>query len=302
MVPIALLVLAAVHGPPPPKPLALPAVAGLPALASPSFTPDGKRVLVVRSGPAAAALYLIPLAVPSREQAVELAPVEGLTWAALSHDGKRIAWLASGELWLAAAPGGDSPKDPERLYPPAAGDAPLGVKLGHAIWGPDDSWLLLQSPSGWARAQLDPPGLTPLAAHPVDLTGGNVVLGGDGTHAAFVRPTSGPGWINGAKVIAVNVATGQARLADFENDYTEVVLLPDAQLAGKDASGNLWVLRGKSRILWFQPPAVAGSGSIGDYALSLDGSKLAYVVSFPNGGRAQLWVGSAPRPPPWPRP
>ena len=304
MFPLALsLVLAAKPAapspPPPPKPLKLPEVTGLPLLASPSFTPDGKQLLVIRSGESGGKLYLVPLASPARAHPVDLAaalPVH----AALSHDGKRVAWLAGGELWLAPAPG-TAAATPSRLYPPKEGDAPLGGKLDHFLWGPDDDWLLVQSPSGWARLPVDGGAATPLAAHAVDLAGGTVVLGGDGIHAAFVRPTSGPGWINGAKVIGVNLATGQAQVADYDHDYTEVLALADAQLAGKDASGNLWVLRGKDRLLWFQPPTVAGAESVGDYALSLDGRRLAYVVSFGSGQRAQLWVGQAPRPPPWPK-
>ncbi|HUB08040.1 MAG TPA: hypothetical protein VMB50_13605 [Myxococcales bacterium] len=301
MSPLLLALLVAAAQPPPPKPVALPAARGLPLLGSPSFTPDGRSVLVVRSAASGdARLYLLPLSHPGREQALDTEAGVVPTRAALSHDGKRLAWLAAGELWVGPAPGGDA-GDPVRLYPPKSGDAPLGVKLSHFVWSPDDAWLLIQSPDGWGRVAADTGEVTPFGAHAIDLTGGSIVLGGDGLHAAFVRPTSGPGWINGAKVIGLNLATGQAQVADFDNDYTELLALSDSQLAGMDASGNLWVLRGKKRVLWFQPPAAGAHATVGDYALSLDGSRIAYVVSFASGAPSQLWVGAAPRPPPWPK-
>lgn len=277
-----------------PRSLALPALPGLPDLASPSFTPDGRSLLVVRAGPAGAKLYLVPVDTPNREKAIDVPGTP--SFAALSHDGKSLAWLSDGELWVAEASGAH----PRRLYPPAQGDAPLGTKLAHAAWAPDDAWLLIQSATGWLRVKADTGEVAQVALHPVDLAGGSVVLGGDGVHAAFVRPSSGPGWVNGARVIVANLETGQAQLADFDHDYVALLLLHDAQLAGEDGSGALWVLRGRSRLAYFTPPAVPANGSVRDWTLSLDGGRLAWIVG--EGAQARLWVAAAPKPPPWPKP
>ncbi len=294
---------------PPPQAVALPGLAGAPLVGSPSFTPDDKKVLVSRFGPSGGPaarngkLYLVPLDHPEETEEIDVVGSNdrGDFTAHLSPDGKRVAYLAGGELWVVAVPGSDaSPKDPERVYPPKEGDAPLGPKLSHFAWAIDGTWMLLESPLGWARLSGETGELAPLPLNPSDLTGGSLVLGPDGTHVAFVRPTSGPGWINGAKVIVLNIETGQAQVADFDHDYTEVAVLPDAQLLGKDASGNLWVLRGKRRVLYFQPPPVGGA-TAGRYTVSLDNTKLAYISTNGEGTRSQLFVGPAPRPPPWPK-
>jgi hypothetical protein len=287
--------------------VALPQLAAAPFLGSPSFTPDDKKVLVSRFGAHGGAtmrsgkLYLVPLDGPEDTEEIDVVGGNdhGDFSAHLSPDGKRIAYLADGELWLVAVPGSDaSPKEPARLYPPKEGDAPLGPKLSHVAWATDGSWLLLQSPLAWARLSGETGEVAILPLKASDLTTGSLVLGPDGTHVAFVRPTSGPGWINGAKVIVLNIETGQAQIADFDHDYTEVAVLPDAQLLGKDASGNLWVLRGKHRVLYFQPPPLEGA-TAGRYSVSLDNSRIAYISTNAQGTRSQLFVGPAPRPPPW---
>ena len=292
----------------PPKPVALAPLGGALLVGSPSFTPDDQKILVARFGPPTGAptrdgkLYLVALEHPAEAEFIDVAGSNdhGNFSAHLSPDGKRIAYLADGELWLVAVPGsGASPKEPARIYP-KEGDASLGPKLSHFAWATDGTWLLLQSPLAWARLSGETGEVAVLPLKPSDLTGGSLVLGPDGTHVAFVKPTSGPGWINGAKVIVLNIETGQAQVADFEHDYTEVSVLPDAQLLGKDASGNLWVLRGKRRLLYFQPPAVAGA-TAGQYALSLDNTRLAYISTSAQGTRSQLFVGPAPPAPPRPK-
>jgi hypothetical protein len=296
--------------PPPPQAVVLSPLAGAPLVGSPSFTLDNAKVLVSRFGPPrgqpslaghAGKIYLVPLDHPDEAEAIDVVGSNdhGAFNARLSPDGKYISYLADGELWVVAAPGSDaSPKEPERLYPPKEGAAPLGPKLSLATWAFGRTWLLIQSPLAWARVSVETGEIAVLPLKPSDLSGGSLVLGPDAQHAAFVRPSSGPGWVNGAKVVVLNIETGQAQIADFEHDYTEVAALPDGQLLGKDANGNLWVLRGGSRMLYFQPPTVAGA-SAGQYALSLDGSRIAYVSTNSAGTRSQLFVGEAPRPPPW---
>ncbi len=319
--------------PPPPRLGTLAPLAGAPLGGSPSFTPDGKKVLLSRFGPSRepmghrGKLYLVALDHPEDPEAIDILGNNdsGDFRARLSPDGKRIAYLADGELWVVDTPAseeadrpGRKPEEaglagrraeaggrsirtaPERLYPPKEGDAPLGPRLTQMAWVSDGTWLLIQSPLAWARVSVETGEVALLPLKPSDLTGGSLLLGPDGVHAAFVRPTSGAGWINGAKVVVLNLETGQAQIADFDHDYTEVAALPDGQLLGKDANGTLWVLRGRARVLYFQPPPNAGA-TAGQYTLSLDGSRLAYVSTTIEGTRSQLFVGGAPTPPPWPK-
>ncbi len=302
--------------PAPPREIRLPALAGAPLLGAPTFSPDGKKLLVARygageTGPLALGgkLWLVgtaPGAAPPEAIAVDGPNYGGRFEAALSPDGRRIAYLAGGELWVRAAPGSDAtPAEPTRLYPPKAGDAPLGEKVSHLCWSMDGTWLLVQSPLGWARVGVEKGEVAALPLKPVDLDGGSLVLGTDGIHAAFVRPTSGPGWINGARVVAINTETGQAALADFDNDYVALALLPDSQLLGEDAGGVLWVLHGHERGLYFRPPGLPEGATVSGYAVSLDGKRLAYVVTETRGGvptRSHLYVAGAPPLPKWPKP
>ncbi|MHB1845531.1 MAG: hypothetical protein ACYCWW_11940 [Deltaproteobacteria bacterium] len=294
--------------PAPPRPLALSPLPGAPLVGSPSFTPTGDALLIsryARPGEAkprpSEALYLVEVKAPRHPKVI---PVVGPSpdnhfSARLSWDGTQIAYLARGELWL--RPVGDGA--PRRLYPPKEGDAPIGPELSFAIFSPDQSWILLQSPRGWARLAIETGEIATLGLNAVDLTGGSLMLGPEGIHVAFVRPQSGAGWQNGAKVIALNLETGQAQLADFQNDYVAVLVLPDGQLLGEDTAGELWILRGNSRVSYFKPPALPSGTSVGEYALALNLSRIAFVTSRGEGKARQteLWVGGAPRPPPRPK-
>lgn len=289
----------------PPHRLALPANPTFPLVGSPCLTPDGKTlvfarfavphpVVLQRDGH----LFEAKVAKPSELTALKvLGPnVRNHFRAKLSLDGEKIAYLAQGELWVRPLADGTA----ERLYPPKEGSAPLGPALSHFAWGPDASWLLIQSPTGWARIAVAGGELAPLSLTPIDLSNGSLALRPDGRHVVFVRPRSGPGWENGARVITQNLETGQAQLADFDHDYTEVLALTDDEILGKDPDGALWALRGRTRLPYFRPPNVPKGSSVGQYVVSGDLTQLAYVVSQGNGfsfGRSELWVGPAPTPP-----
>ncbi len=295
----------------PPKPWPLPALRGAPLVGSPSFTPDGAQLLVSRFAAAGGAratrgdLYLVDAKRPRRERALPVAGAsEGGRYSArLSWDGKQIAYLASGELWLRPVAESGADAAPRRLYPPEKGDAPLGPKLDFALWSPDGSWLLLQSPLGWGRVAVQSGEVAALGLKPVDLTGGSLAMSPDGVHVAFVRPERGPGWANGVKVIALNLETGQAQLADFDHDYVETLVLPDGQLLGEDSGGELWVLRGSSRLSYFKPPPQPEGTTVGQYALAFDLSRIAFVATRGSGAaqRDELWIGVAPLAPPRPK-
>ncbi len=130
-----------------------------------------------------------------------------------------------------------------------------------------------------ARVKPSTAEIAPLALPPVDLTGGTVALSPDGEHASFVRPKAGTGWQNGAKVVLVNVASGQAQLADFENMYMETFFLQDGSPVGVDLVGTLWQLRGKDRKLEFKPPPAPKDTALGHATVSHDLSRLAYVAT-----------------------
>ncbi len=297
----------------PPRELRLPALPGSPLIGPPSFTPNGDRLLFARFAPDAplshdGRLWLVGTAAGAAAETVAVdGPNHGGDFQpALSRDGRRIAYLAGGELWVRAAPGSSAaPREPTRLYPPKEGGAPLGEGITHVSWSRDGTWLLLQSPRGWARVEVEKGELAPLTAPPLDLTGGSLVLGLDGVHAAFVRPRSGPGWQNGARIVVLNTETGRGQLADFDNDYVEVLLLPDGQLLGEDGGGALWSLHGRQRTLYFRPPPAPSGATIGSYAVSPDARRIAYVVTQTRGGlpfRCRLFSGVAPALPPWPKP
>jgi hypothetical protein len=186
-----------------------------------------------------------------------------------------------------------------RIYPPKEGDAPLGPSLSHAAWAPDSVWLLVQSTQGWARIKPSTGEVAPLGMPPIDLTGGSLALSPDGEHAAFLRPKAGPGWQNGAKVVAINLSTGQAQVADFTNTYLDVLFLPNGAPVGVDSTGALWELRGKERKLYFKPPASPPGTTLGQFSVSHDLSRLAYVATPEKpGGVALLFIGGAPPLPP----
>ena len=293
--------------PPPQRPhrLELAADRELPLVGSPSLSPDGKELVFARFGvphprllQRQGKLFIADLAHPEAARAIDVPGpnVRNYFRSRLSLDGTQLAYLAQGELWTRTVAEGAA----TRLYPPKEGDATLGPALSHFAWGPDGSWLLIQSPKGWARVAVASGEIAPLTLPPIDLSNGSLAFEPDGRHAVFVRPRAGPGWENGARVVVLNIETGQAQLADFDHDYTDVLVLTDAEIIGKDSDGVLWALRGRSRLLYYRPPAPPKGASISQYSVSGDMSEIAYVVGQGNGfsyGRSEIMVGPAPVPP-----
>jgi hypothetical protein len=218
----------------------------------------------------------------------------------VSPDGKSVAYLASGELWVRPVDSGEA----RRLYPPAEGEAPLGPQLSHACWSPDSTAFLVQAPKGWGRIVAASGEFGALAMPPIDLTAGSLAFSPDGQHAMFVKGQSGTGWVNGAKVVVVNVETNFAQVVDGTHLYTEVLFLPDGTPLAKDVEGTVWALHAQQRVLYFKPPSVPATWEVGQYTLSRDLSKLAYVLSERDRDgqtlRTELWVGGAPPRPPMP--
>ena len=238
----------------------------------------------------------------------------------LSPSEKLLAVLAEGELWVRAIDPKDEaggPTDARRLYPPAAGEAPLGPKLSHAALSSDNRWALLQSPQGWARLDLDQGGLAMLPLPKMDLSQGKLALDPDGTHVLLVRPQSGTGFLNGANVIALNLESGFAQALDREHLYVDVLFLPNGTPLGQDVDGALWALQPQGRIPYFTPPTPPRGASAGSYAVSLNLGWLAYLVTPEAQGApgnehrgkgrqrapvgSEVWVAGAPPPPRPPR-
>jgi hypothetical protein len=292
---------------PPPKPVAPPQKVALPVdrvhalLGSPSFSPDGQRLYLsryVRSTLLQHQGEISAVQLGARPKVTSLAapgPNEGNRLVVkASPDGKSVAYLASGELWVRPAESGES----KRLYPPAEGEAPLGPELSHACWAPDSTWLLVQAPKGWGRVATATGEFAPLPMPPIDLSGGSMAFSADGVHAMFVKGQSGAGWVNGTKVVVVNIETNFAQVVDKSHLYIEVLFLPDGTPLAKDVEGTLWALHAQERVLYFKPPSVPATSEVGQYALSRDLSHLAYVVSERDREgqtlRTELWVGGAP--------
>ncbi len=285
----------------PPQKVALPADRVHPLVGSPSFSPDGQRLYFsryVRSSQLQHQGEISWTQLGDHPKVTTLSapgPNEGNRLSLrVSPDGKSIAYLASGELWVRPVDSGEA----RRLYPPAEGEAPLGVELSHALWSPDSTWLLVQSPKGWGRVAAANGEFAPLPLPPVDLSGGSLAFAPDGIHAMFVKGQSGPGWANGAKVIALNIQTGFAQVVDKSHLYSEVYFLPDGIPMAKDPEGALWALHAQERVFYFRPPTVPATSDVGQYVLSRDFSHLAYVVSERDREgqtlRTELWVGGAP--------
>jgi hypothetical protein len=311
----ASLLIAQPAAPTPPKPPrpppAPPAVVRLPAdskhsrLGSLSFSGDGKLLAFSRFAPETTnplqrggTIFLLDLEHPGKPRVISaLGATDGNRYRVmLAPDASRLVYLADGELYVRAL---DSDDEAVRLYPPKEGDAPLGPGLTHAAWSPDSIWLLVQSPKGWARIKPTTGEIAPLALPPVDLTGGSLALSPDGEHAAFVRPKAGAGWQNGAKIVAVNIATGQAQVMDFNNLYIETFFLQDGSPIGVDSGGALWQLHGKERKLYFKPPPAPKDTALGHATVNYDATRVAYVATPEGpGGVAQLFVGGAPPIPP----
>ena len=95
----------------------------------------------------------------------------------------------------------------------------------------------------------------------------------------FVKGQTGTAWVNGAKVVVINVETGFAQIVDGTHLYTEVFFLPDGTPLAKDVDGTVWALHAQERVFYFKPPAVPAGWEIGQYTLSRDLSHLAYVAS-----------------------
>lgn len=304
----------------PPKRIELPADPRRPLLSNPQLSLDGAVLYIARTsaqpaprdrGPQGVDVFVLPLAPHQPSSVIHLAvpnPGSDLRlW--LSPNERFLAVVTQGELWvheLAKDPGADSAapdagvQPARRLYPPASGDAPLGTELSFAAIASDSSWLLVQSPHGWARISYANGDLAPVPLPPMDLTDGSVALSPDGVHATFVRPQKGVGFLNGASVIAENLQTNFAQVLDKENLYTEVAFLPDGLPLGMDAKGGLWVIQPGKRYPYFTPPKPFKGGSVGNYSLNLGRSKLAWTVS--TGGEvksphAEVWVTGAPTPP-----
>jgi hypothetical protein len=290
-----------------PKPVAasqkivLPADRTHPLVASPSLSPDGQRVFLSRFVKAGQLQHqgeisavdlgthpkVTPLPAPGPNEGNRLRLF-------VSPDGKSVAYLASGELWVRPVDSGEA----RRLYPPAEGEAPLGPQLSHACWAPDSKAFLVQSPKGWGHVLAATGEFGALAMPPIDLSVGSLAFSSDGLHAMFVKGQSGTAWVNGAKVVVVNVETNFAQVVDATHLYTEVLFLPDGTPLAKDVEGTLWALHAQTRFLYFKPPSVPATSEVGQYTLSRDFSRLAYVVSERDRDgqtlRTELWAGGAP--------
>jgi hypothetical protein len=285
----------------PPQKVTLPADRAHPLLGSPSLSPDGQRVYLsrfVRSDQLQHQGEVSSLDLASRTKITVLAapgPNQGNRLRVMaSPDGKSVAYLATGELWVRPVEAGEA----RRLYPPAQGEAPLGPQLSHACWAPDSTAFLVQSPKGWGRIVVSSGEFGALAMPPIDLTVGSLAFSSDGQHAMFVKGQSGTGWVNGAKVVVVNVETNFAQVVDAAHLYTEVLFLPDGTPLAKDVDGTLWALHAQQRVLYFKPVSVPAGWEVGQYTLSHDLSRLAYVASERDREgqplKTELWVGGAP--------
>jgi hypothetical protein len=285
----------------PAQKVALPADRAHPLIASPSLSPDGQKVYLsrfVRAGQMQhqGDISAVELgAHPKVSSLTVLGPNEGNRLRVMaSPDGKSVAYLASGELWVKPLDSGEA----RRLYPPGEGEAPLGPQLSHACWSPDSKAFLVQAPKGWGHLVAANGEFGPLPMPPIDLSVGSLALSSDGLHVMFVKGQSGTGWVNGAKVVVVNVETGFAQVVDGTHHYTEVFFLPDGTPLAKDVDGTVWALHAQERVFYFKPPAVPAGWEIGQYTLSRDLSHLAYVASERDHDgqilHTELWVGGAP--------
>jgi len=133
----------------------VPAVEGKPLLSNPQLSLDGKTVYVARLGlpsaPPSEGLDVTAIALPPAGKPKTISfPVRvngNRVKLMASADGKYLAVLSDGELWIKTIA---DPAEPRRLYPPAEGEAQLGPSLTQASFAADSTWLLIQSPSGWA--------------------------------------------------------------------------------------------------------------------------------------------------------
>jgi hypothetical protein len=281
--------------------VALPADHAHPLIASPSLSPDGQRVYLsryVRASQLQRQNEITVVQLGGHPKVTGLpapGPSEGnRLWLGVSPDGKSVAYLASGELWVRPSESGEA----RRLYPPAEGEASLGPELSHASWAADSTWLLVQAPKGWARIAVAKGEIAALPLPPVDLTNGSLALSPDGVHAMFVKGQSGAGWVNGTPVVVVNIETNFAQVVDRSHSYVEVLFLPDGIPLARDVDGTLWALHAQERVFYFKPPSVPPGFEVSHYALSRDLSHLAYVLSERDrdgkAARGELWVGGAP--------
>jgi hypothetical protein len=296
---------------PPPQPsrVAVPAVKGRPLLSNPQLSLDGKHVYVARLGlPGVPAQGLDVMAIalspglapaPSPTGPPETisfpVPVNGNELKLLvSADGKYLAVLSEGELWIEKL--GDT-AGPHRLYPPAEGEAPLGPRLSQASFAADSTWLLVESPTGWGRLAVANGQFQSLPLPVVDLTNGCLAMSPDTQHALMAKPQQGEGYLNGSPVLAINITTAFAQGLDSTHLYSEVLFLPDGHALGKDAVGALWLLLPKTRLPYFTPPPAPRHSSVGAYAINFAATRLAWTVTTGLDGHnphADLWVVQAP--------
>ena len=290
------------RSPAPPKRVAVPKQdEDHPLLSNPQLSLDGKRVFIAATRLPASGLSLgldvraIPLAPGPKAETVHF-PIQvsgNQVRVLLSRNDKYLAVLSQGELWIKTL--GEA-AEARRLYPPAIGDAPLGPSLSQAAFATDSTWLLVESPKGWGRLSVtgDFGGLSLPA---IDLTTGSLDMSPDGSHAGLAKPQRGEGFLNGSPVLALNIQTGFTQGLDIEHLYTEVLFLPDGHLLGKEGDGELWLLRPKSRLAYFKPPAVHRGTSVDGYAINFAATRLAWVLTSGLQGRipkAELWVAGAP--------
>jgi hypothetical protein len=286
----------------PPKQVKVPgADVSRPLLSNPQLTLDGKRVFVAREGRPGSSLVqgldvqIIALSPESKGETIHF-PLQvsgNQVKLLLSRSDKYLAVLSEGELWIDEL-GGKA--EPHRLYPPDQGDAPLGPALSQAAFATDSTWILALSPKGWGRISVKGE-FGALELPPINLVGGSFDMSPDASHAALAKPQYGEGYLNGSHVLAVNINTGFTQGLDIEHLYTEVFFLPDGHLLGKEADGELWLLRPKSRLAYFKPPAARRGASVDGYAINFAATKLAWVLTSGLEGKnpkAELWVAGAP--------
>jgi hypothetical protein len=286
----------------PPSRVAVPAVKDRPLLSNPQLSFDGTRVFIARTAlPGASPTEgLEVMAVALREGAKAETfkfPVrsggDGVK-VLLSRNDKYLAVLSEGELWVTTV--GEA-TEARRLYPPPAGEAPLGPRLSQASWGVESTWLLVESPTGWGHLAVATGEFGGMPLPAINLIHGSLAMSSDGIHAAMTRTQQGEGYLNGSPVLALNISTAFVQGLDTEHLYSEVLFLPDGHVLGKEAGGSLWLLRPKSRLAYFVPPAGPKHSTIDGYSINFAATKLAWTVTSEVEGshpRAELWVAGAP--------
>ena len=290
----------------PPSRVSVPLAKNRPLHSNPQVSFDGKRVWVARLAPPSESrtqgleVMSIALAPGGKAETVNFpVPVNGnRVRILLSNNDKYLAVLSQGELWIKTL---GEVAEPRRLYPPTQGETPLGSGLSQASFGPDSTWLLVKSPMGWGRLGVATGEFGGLGLPAIDLSSqpgsGCLAMSSDGLHAILVKPEAGQGYLNGSPALAININTAFAQGLDTDHLYSEVLFLPDGHPLGKDAAGALWLLRPRSRLAYFTPPAVSRHSTVDGYDINFAATKLAWTVTTDLEGKsphAELWVAGAP--------